>query len=104
MTANGSREGLSKTLPFWLIEKNEHRKEDYYFKLLFQDIVTMNFSIPGIVEEGEVVAVIDTDGGQAIVPEKRIFCCEEIKPSYSRKGFVRILKRNHSCGIRGWYN
>ena len=70
MSSNENKDFLSKTLPFWLIEKNEPRKEDYYFKLLFQDIVRMNFSIPGVVEEGEIVAVIDTDGGQAIVPAK----------------------------------
>ena len=74
---------LSKTLPFWLIEKNEPRKDNYYFKLLFQDIVRMNFSIPGIIEEGEIVAVIDTDGGQAIVPAKEF--------SVTRKLDHRIL-------------
>ena len=92
MTAKGNREGLSKTLPFWLIEKNEHRKEDYYFKLLFQDIVTMNFSIPGIVEEGEVVAVIDTDGGQAIVPAKEFSVVKKLNHRILGKVLSGYLK------------
>jgi len=92
LTTKGNREGLSKTLPFWLIEKNEHRKEDYYFKLLFQDIVTMNFSIPGIVEEGEVVAVIDTNGGQAIVPAKEFSVVKKLNHRILGKVLSGYLK------------
>lgn len=57
-----------ESIPFWLIEKNEPRKDSYFFKLKIKDVVVINFDIPGVIESGQKAAIVDVDGGQGMIP------------------------------------
>ena len=83
-----------KSLPFWLIEKNYDRREEYFFYLPIIDIVTMNFAIEGFIKEGEKVLVVDVDGGRGLIPESEFSITQGVSERIigkNRRGYLKEI-------------